>query len=121
MTRDLSQPHSLEYVLVERGRSHQMKTISDLQWFLYRCIDAKYEDGGKKSCIGVTWKCSTTTEAETRQAVQFVKEKLRHRVQIDALVIERREGKPSVIKFINTTRQCKSCEHKIDCLDAERL
>lgn len=121
MTRKLKSPHGLNYALVEDNRSYQMETLSDLQWFLFRCIDAKYEDGGRKKCLRVSWNCTSTTDEETRLVVQFIKERMKHKVVVDALVTKREGGRPTAVKFISTTPQCDSCDQKIDCLDTERI
>ena len=99
-----------------------MKTLEDLQWYILRCVDAKYEDGGPRRCLRLKWTCGPkVSEGEVRQVARFVKSRLVGRLVVEVIVVSRNAEGLVDIKFINTTIQCRLCEDKVDCLTAERL
>jgi hypothetical protein len=118
----LEYQHELNYTLVNNGQSYPMKTLDDLKWYLFRCIDAKFGDGGPDKCLRLKWSCgSKFSDNEIRQIARFLKSRLIGRFKIETLVKTRDQKGIAEVRFINQTKQCKECEEKVDCLTSERL
>lgn len=119
--KPLESSFNLNYTLVNDSQNYEMKTLEDLQWFLLRCIDAKYEDGGPNRCLRLKWTCIKVGEKDVHRISRFLRSRLAGRFKIEVTVYKRDSEGLKEVRFINPTTQCEECEERIDCLTAERL
>lgn len=114
--RKLENPVTLNFHLVLQGADVELKTLWQLQEFIFECVKRRLKQVGPLHCVQLEWVCRGITEQEVRSVVVDLKKRLK----VLTLVSKREEGCIKKVLFVNELG-CKNCDIRVDCLSSERL